>query len=563
MTNKLGQLGRFCFLLCFLLSMRWPLAAAPGAAPILVREALEDRDKNAIPDLLGEAVRLQGVLISDPTLSKDSRASAAYLQDGSGGIRLQAADNTLVTTGLGRGDIVQVQGVMQQAQGRTELKIEQIRRIGHGNVPPPRKVRVAELLRGQYLGELVELQGQLLVPPDLEGKTEGFQLRDESGRIRILARSRFFHNGEFAERLRKGGNVALVGIVERHTLASASRPGYSVHPRDSADFHFPPVLPYQTMAMVGALVSLLWVLVHFYLRRRAAERQAREVASWSENLQRSEAALRESNQRLSTLVRSSPLAIVALDMQSKVQAWNPAAERMFGWTEQEVLGRDIPTVSQWVQPVYRTHAERVPTDEVLLAKDVQAERKDGTLFIARISLSPLYNGDSQIHGCMAVIEDITVQKRAEEALRESNQRFSTLFRSSPLAIIGLDRQRNVQAWNPAAEQMFGWSEQEVLGKPLPNVPEENQQKYRGIQQRLVNGEVLGSEEVRPLRKDGSQFFAKLFIAPLYDSEGRVSGSIAVLNDITVQKRAEEELRASEAKYRSLITTIPDVTWTAD
>ncbi|OFV99063.1 MAG: hypothetical protein A3H28_08100 [Acidobacteria bacterium RIFCSPLOWO2_02_FULL_61_28] len=563
MTNKLGQLGRFCFLLCFLLSMGWPLAAAPGAAPILVREALEDRDSDGVPDLLDEPFTIRGVFISNLKLAEDGASVVAHLNDDSAGILLRARDKSLLTIGLERGDVVEAEGKLRRQNGKVEFEAERIRRVGHTGGPQPRPVTAAELLRGRYVGHLVRLRGQLRMPSDPAANKEDIQLRDASGSIHIHIRSRFFRDPDFTVQLQAAESLEVVGIVEQHARASAGAWEYAVRPRGEGDFHF--VLPpsYELLAFGGVAGLVLLVMFHLYVRKRAAEKQTSEIASCSGNLQRSEVALQESNQKLSALVKSAPLAIVALDMQSKVQAWNPAAEQMFGWTEQEVSGREIPTVSQWVQPVYRTHAERASTDEVLLAKDVHAERKDGSSFIARISLSPLYDGDNLIHGCMAVIEDITVQKRAEEALRETNLKLSAILRSSPLAIVALDTHGNVQAWNPAAEQMFGWAEPEVLGQPLPVVPAARRSQFREDLKRLVAGEKLLVREGQPQRKDGSRFWAKIFLSPFHDATGRVSGSIAVLNDISVQKRAEEELRASEAKYRSLISNIPDVTWTSD
>jgi len=98
-----------------------------------------------------------------------------------------------------------------------------------------------------------------------------------------------------------------------------------------------------------------------------------------------------------------------------------------------------------------------------------------------------------------------------------------------------DLKGNVQTWNPAAEKMFGWTQEEVLGFPLPVVPEGEQEIYQENMRRLSNGEVLLIEEVRPQRKDGSRFFASLAIAPLYDPERRIKGFLAILQDTTEKK----------------------------
>ena len=124
--------------------------------------------------------------------------------------------------------------------------------------------------------------------------------------------------------------------------------------------------------------------------------------------------------------------------------------------------------------------------------------------------------------------------------READERAHTLralIQASPLAIIARDRDTVVQMWNPAAERIFGWSEEEVLGRPYPLVPEEKQEEFRANIARALRGEALDGLETRRQKKDGTLIDVGIWTAPLRDA-----GAMVVVADITERKRAEEALQ---------------------
>ena len=132
--------------------------------------------------------------------------------------------------------------------------------------------------------------------------------------------------------------------------------------------------------------------------------------------------------------------------------------------------------------------------------------------------------------------EIAERRRAEEALRESNQTLETLIQASPLAVIVHDSDVNVQMWNPAAERIFGWSEQELLGNPYPLVPEGKQDEFRANLESSLRGEALAGLETRRQNKDGTEIDVGIWTGPLGDG-----GAIVIVDDITDRKRAQEEL----------------------
>ncbi len=140
-------------------------------------------------------------------------------------------------------------------------------------------------------------------------------------------------------------------------------------------------------------------------------------------------------------------------------------------------------------------------------------------------------------------------------LKEATQRFKAVIEASPLAIVALDRDGRVSMWNPAASDVFGWTEEEVIDQPYPIIPEDRQHEVETVKERIINGSGSGFES-RRLRKDGSLIDVSVSTAPLMDATGNVSGGISILADISERKQAQEALRRSEERYRTLFENNP-------
>lgn len=136
---------------------------------------------------------------------------------------------------------------------------------------------------------------------------------------------------------------------------------------------------------------------------------------------RMEVALRETNEALQALIQSSPLAIIALDPSGNVKVWSKAAERIFGWSAHEVIGRSLPIVPDGKQDEFRALRERVVRGEQLNDVEARRRRKDGSPIEVRISAAPLYDSKGDVSGIMAVLADYTEQKKLEEQLRQAQK----------------------------------------------------------------------------------------------------------------------------------------------
>lgn len=150
-----------------------------------------------------------------------------------------------------------------------------------------------------------------------------------------------------------------------------------------------------------------------------------------------------------------------------------------------------------------------------------------------------------------IARDITASQQAAQALQEANNRLRTLVQASPLAIIGLDLEGRVISWNPAAERLFGWSQDEIMGQALPTIPKEEEKAFKALRQSNFQGTALLGQEVHRQRRDGSVIEVSLSTAPLHDGAGAVMGNMGIIEDITERKRLEATLRQASRALKAI------------
>jgi two-component system, cell cycle sensor histidine kinase and response regulator CckA len=253
--------------------------------------------------------------------------------------------------------------------------------------------------------------------------------------------------------------------------------------------------------------------------------------------------------RLAAIVEGSQDAIIGTDLKYCITSWNKGAEQMYGYTAAEVLGKSISIIA----PPDRVEETITIRDELrtgIKTKSFETVRvaKNGRRLDVSIRISPVLNSDGNIVGASAIGRDITAFKQTQDALRKASE---TSIYASPIPIIAVDTQRRVTLWNPAAEAEFGWSEEEVLGKPNPVKLEGGNKQASALHKRALAGETLTGVELHGRKRDGTMMALSLSATTLWDENRRIKGVIGFLTDITETKRAEEVLRRTEQKYRTI------------
>ncbi|HLL71934.1 MAG TPA: PAS domain S-box protein [Pyrinomonadaceae bacterium] len=287
------------------------------------------------------------------------------------------------------------------------------------------------------------------------------------------------------------------------------------------------------------------------------------------------ASLRESNQTLEAIIHASPLAIITLDPEGIVKMWNSAAERIYGWSEEEVLGRPLPTVPLDRQEEMRQNHHRALQGTDFKAYETERLRKDGTQISVSISTAPLRDSEGELKGVVALVEDITERKRAEReksrlaAEVESQQRrLDSIIKSVPGVVWEAwgepdESNQRINFVSDYVEKLLGYTVEEWLSTPnfwLTIVhPEDRERAARNAVATFESGEI-GTNQFRWMTKDGRAVWVEAHSIAITDARGRPVGMRGVTMDITERKEAGEALSRSEERYRAFIEQSNEPIW---
>ncbi len=245
-------------------------------------------------------------------------------------------------------------------------------------------------------------------------------------------------------------------------------------------------------------------------------------------------------------------AIYLLDPEGRVTIWNKGAERLKGWTEAEVIGRDASIF----YPPDALAAGKPAEDLAAAARAGRFEaegwrlRKDGSEFLADISITALRGADGRVRGFAKVVSDITNRRAAEDALRAQESHLRSILSTVPDAMVVIDDQGLILSFSAAAEQLFGYTEAELLGvnvsQLMPSPDRERHDAY--IRRYLQTGEkrIIGiGRVVFAQRKDGSTFPMELSIGEAAgDAHPLFTGFI---RDLTERQKTEARLEALQSE----------------
>ncbi len=254
---------------------------------------------------------------------------------------------------------------------------------------------------------------------------------------------------------------------------------------------------------------------------------------------------------LRVIVESSDDAVVSKDLHGTVTSWNKSAERMFGYTAEEMLGQSITVLI----PADRLHEEhefirKVRAGERIDHFETVRLRKDGSLIDVAVSISPLHSATGKVVGASKVARDISETKRATAV----DQLLASIVNSSDDAIISKSLNGTITSWNKGAERIFGYTAAEIIGQSvLKLIPRDRYSEEPDIIERLKKGERVDHIETLRCRKNGEIFPISLTISPVRNREGTIVGASKIARDISDLKALERErasLLESERTARS-------------
>ena len=260
------------------------------------------------------------------------------------------------------------------------------------------------------------------------------------------------------------------------------------------------------------------------------------------NRERAESALAQSESRKAAVLDSVLDCIVTMDAHGIVIEFNAAAERTFGYTKAQAIGR--PLADLIIPPRLRSAhtaglARYLATGEgPVLGKliEITAVRSDGSEIPVELAITAIRSEQTPIF--TGVLRDITARRQADE----TRARLAAIVDSSDDAIFSTGLDGVILTWNVGAERLYGYTAGEVIGQNRSLlVPPDKRAELAAILEKVVRGEAAESVETQRTRQDGSMIDISLRISPMTDPTGRVTGTAAIARDITSRKKAEAEL----------------------
>ena len=241
---------------------------------------------------------------------------------------------------------------------------------------------------------------------------------------------------------------------------------------------------------------------------------------------------------LAAIVNSSDDAIISKDLDGTIVSWNRAAERLFGFTAAEAVGRSIRLI---VPPDRQTEEDHVLNTvrqgKVVDHFETVRVRKDGSLVPISLTVSPIQSATGVTIGASKIARDLS---RSQHIQRDASQ-FAAIINSSDDAIVSKDLNSIVTSWNAAAETMFGFTAAEIVGRSVRLlIPEDRQQEEDEVLSRIRRGERVEHYETIRRQKDGTLIPVSLTVSPIRSPDGTVIGASKIARDISERKRAEEE-----------------------
>jgi len=241
---------------------------------------------------------------------------------------------------------------------------------------------------------------------------------------------------------------------------------------------------------------------------------------------------------VAAIVDSFDDAIVSKTLDGLITSWNRGAERIFGWTAAEAVGRSITIV---IPPEHLAEEEdilaRIRGGERIEHFETTRMRKDGSRLEISLTVSPIKNATGEVIGASKIARDISERRRGDEA----RARLAAIVDSADDAIVSKTLDGVITSWNRAAQAMFGWTAAEAVGQRITLIiPRERWPEEDEVLARVRKGESIDHFDTVRVRKNGERIDVSLTVSPVKDARGRIIGASKIARDVSDRKRAEAE-----------------------
>jgi PAS domain S-box-containing protein len=272
---------------------------------------------------------------------------------------------------------------------------------------------------------------------------------------------------------------------------------------------------------------------------------AAELSRTASRGRRSREALAQPDPRshLAALVDCSEDPIISKRLDGTILSWNPAATRVFGYQPEEIIGRSILTlIPPELQHEEEHILQKLRAGERIEHFETVRMRKNGERFPISVTISPIRDESGNIVAASKIARDISEHSKTEEGLL----RLAAIVDSADDAIVGKTLNSIVTSWNKAAERIFGFTAEEMIGQSILRIiPEGLYYEEDEILRKLRSGERIEHYETTRKKKSGELFQVSVTISPIVDNSGRIIGASKIARDISDKKRVEQLLIQSE------------------
>jgi len=267
---------------------------------------------------------------------------------------------------------------------------------------------------------------------------------------------------------------------------------------------------------------------------------------------------RKSEQLLSNHLLNTPIGAISWDLNFKTVEWNPAAETIFGYTKEEVIGKHVTELilPEKMKELVENVFQNILSEKGGVHSINENITKDGRRIICDWYNTALKDVDGRSIGMASLVNDITERKQTEEALKESEERLKTILSATPDPIVIYSNQGETEYLNPAFVEVFGWSLDELKGKRIPFVPDDQEQITSENTKELLDSGNKVQFETQRLTKRGSSIDVIISASCIKNLNNKTSKLIIILKDITEQKQAKQELKLLNLKLKHEATHDP-------